>query len=401
MGGGTSKQQHFQRIEMSEKVYHSKSANHLSKKLSGDITVPKLDHFKDDFSSRKMSDNILNFNGVSSLWSQKVFDTVNFPEVRTGQFYTHDSKHTISIIGCGVSKSQEFLNDIWILELSTLNWTKLNLIGDQITPRNGSRGAMINNYLYVFGGIDENKVFLNDLYCIDITTSESRRLETTGDIPSPRMQPFFASYNGHLYVWGGFGDGWPTSLHELDLNTMKWQAFPQQSFIGRLGTAYAQVGELLYCYGSADTGGIIILNMKNHTFEQDKTSGTEPSSGVIHSVMVHVDNYLFLVGGKATNLYQYVYICDLRTHEWSILVIFPDNETTTIKDGYFNQATNLFMIPCIQSMSVVYYTEKRQILSFLGEPMLEPPAIQIIDISDQLAFLHLSSDMVELLNMTK
>jgi hypothetical protein len=56
------------------------------------------------------------------------------------------------------------------------------------------------------------------------------------------------------------------------------------------------------------------------------------------------------------------------------------------------------MVPRISSASILYRKQTREIVLFLGAPFLEPPHIGIVRIGDALAFLHLQSDLFELMH---
>jgi hypothetical protein len=59
------------------------------------------------------------------------------------------------------------LNDIWKINLSKvseLTWTELSPKGIKPTPRHGHSMNALHSYLIVFGGQDDNGVYLNDLF---------------------------------------------------------------------------------------------------------------------------------------------------------------------------------------------------------------------------------------------
>jgi hypothetical protein len=249
--------------------------------------------------------------------------------------------------------------------------------------------------LYIFGGVFES-LFYNDVFVVDLESRACRKLATTGDAPSARNTPNLGFWNGELIVWGGYDGHWPSSLHSLNLETMVWTSH-EQSIPGKTGTTYAVIGNLLYCYASQASGGLVVVDMAGKSVRQAQTSGVEPPEGVVSSGMVAVEDRLFLVGGKGEGDFSLVYGCDVRQLVWSVFDIVPDFHTVAIADGRISP-DGFFQIPRLASMGIVYDQKGRRIVSFLGRPMDSPTAIHVFHMEDALAIIHLQSDMVDAFN---
>jgi len=61
------------------------------------------------------------------------------------------------------------LNDLWAINLKSLEWVRLSPVGN-VTPciRSGHSSAIFDGYLVIFGGILEVTKELNDLHAYSI-----------------------------------------------------------------------------------------------------------------------------------------------------------------------------------------------------------------------------------------
>ena len=76
------------------------------------------------------------------------------------------------LICFGGSGSGKKLNDLWSFNLDNKKWSKITSTGNIPSPREGQNAAVIkNNYLMIYGGIDEEDKNLNDIYLLDLRTN--------------------------------------------------------------------------------------------------------------------------------------------------------------------------------------------------------------------------------------
>ncbi|KAJ1562939.1 hypothetical protein HK405_005618 [Cladochytrium tenue] len=82
--------------------------------------------------------------------------------------------------------------------------------------------------LVIFGGRDANDEYLNDLYILNLSTMEWQRPETSGTPPSGRSKHSAVIYDGSLYIYGGWEamDLVSSQLNVLNLRTMQWNTEP-------------------------------------------------------------------------------------------------------------------------------------------------------------------------------
>ena len=113
--------------------------------------------------------------------------------------------------------------------------------------------------------------------------------------------------------------------------------------------------------------------------------------------MTIVDKFLIYFGGKTQYETTLVYACDLERMWWFVLHVVPDGDSVSAHDGRVSDI-GLFMLPAMNSMSVVYSPTRRSVLAFLGEPFAFPLATQILDISDAIAHFNIRDDMLAALH---
>jgi len=60
---------------------------------------------------------------------------------------------------------------LWSFNLENKKWSKLTSTGNIPSAREGQNSAIIkNNYLMIYGGIDEKDINLNNIYLLDLRT---------------------------------------------------------------------------------------------------------------------------------------------------------------------------------------------------------------------------------------
>lgn len=332
----------------------------------------------------------------AATWSLETPENIDVPTPRQRHFSTRSYSLNLGVIGFGIDKDDNLLEDMWTYDLSKLSWKKSELKGAKIPPRTGSRATFDKqNNLYVFGGANGD-LFFNDIYKINIISGECIELDTTGDVPSPRNSPLLAHYDGKLFVWGGYDGGWPSDLYSLELSTNVWTKYQQPNVKGKTGTSFTIVDSKIYCYASAKRGGIYQIDLATNVVSQLKTYGEDLDQDIMSAALFYIDNYLILIGGKNQPEYVHVYACNLNRLQWFIFHVVPDLVTVTEHSGQLDKNYD-FLIPRISSVSISYSKKKRSILTVLGNPMIDPPPFNVLYIGEALSQLHLRDDMMSTL----
>ena len=349
------------------------------------ITEPEPQHSLGDY-------------GFSGVWSVITPHSV-VPPQRGGHFTVFSKDLHKAFIGYGANTNQELFGDLWAFDFETYTWQEIQLSGDVLSPRTGTRAVLVNTTIILYGGFQKPD-YLADLHTINLLTGAVTRIETSGDDPGPRSTPMVAYENGKFYVWGGFNGSWPTTLHVLDIHTLVWSS-TDPGISGRTGFPTARINNIMYGYGSSKSGGFVTLNTQTGRLEILSAGGFVPSSDAISAGMLAVDNYLFYFGGRIQDKdYTKIYLYDSERNFWYVLPVVPDGETVTMVDGEVGKS-GIFKLPKKYNFSFAYDDIHRRLIACLGYPTETVMSISTINISDALSVLHLRSDMLRMLDKTQ
>ncbi|XP_075511055.1 acyl-CoA-binding domain-containing protein 4-like [Primulina tabacum] len=143
------------------------------------------------------------------------------PVSRGGQSVTMVGK-TLVIFG-GQDTKRSLLNDLHILDLETMTWDEMDTVGVPPTPRSDHAAAVhADRYLLIFGGGSLATCF-NDLHVLDLQTMEWSRPTQQGEIPSPRAGHAGVTVGDNWFIVGG-GDnkGGVSETVVLNMSTLVW-----------------------------------------------------------------------------------------------------------------------------------------------------------------------------------
>jgi len=119
------------------------------------------------------------------------------------------------------------LNDFYSFSFEAETWTKqIKSSGKQPSPRYRHDGSVIENSLFLFGGINQNQERFNDLYEYNFIWKEWSLIVISSDAPSPRTFHKCAIFEDALFIFGG-NDG--KKLND----TFKIKVFPERINIPR------------------------------------------------------------------------------------------------------------------------------------------------------------------------
>jgi hypothetical protein len=289
-----------------------------------------------------------------------------------------------------VGAGHVLISDFWIFHTDTTIWTKLQLTGAQISGRCGARAVFHSGSLFVYGGISR-KCYCSELYRVDVETGVTIIVEATGAIPQGRTAPLLTAHGNCLYVWGGHNGKFLTDLSVLNLDTLVWNAFPQDVH-GHVPSDGVLYGDRYYTFGAKE-GELMAIDFESKTVECIETGGSEIPPPIVGAGMVMVEKYLFLFGGNSSSQWTFMYVCDLERNWWFQFPLSPDSTTTSFEDGRINNL-GLFQVPRLHYFCMCYIPERREIISFMGHPRIDPPPFHTIAIGEALSVLHLGEDLM-------
>ncbi|KAI3810533.1 hypothetical protein L1987_20150 [Smallanthus sonchifolius] len=164
--------------------------------------------------------NVKAFDLQTYTWS--TMKTYGKPPVsRGGQSVTLVGTNLV-IFG-GQDGNRTLMNDLHILDLETMTWDEIDTIGVSPSPRSDHAAAVhAERYLLIFGGGTHATCF-NDLHVLDLNTMEWSRPSQQGEIPSPRAGHAGVTVGESWFIVGG-GDN-KSGVSEtvvLNMSTLSW-----------------------------------------------------------------------------------------------------------------------------------------------------------------------------------
>ena len=208
-------------------------------------------------------------------------------------------------------------NDLYEYKFTTSQWINWEdrISGDLPPARSAHGAAIFNNRLWIFAGYDGH-TRLNDMWSIDLTSSEPQweKIEQSGDSPPTCCNFPMAVVDDSMYVFSGqSGAKITNNLYQFKFKERMWirirtshllrgtPAAPQRRY-GHSMVAYRRG---LYVYGGSADG---VLDNEVHCFDVDSRSwsviqpapeSNTPPGTVFHSAAIW-NNGLYIFGGTGT-----------------------------------------------------------------------------------------------------
>ncbi|KAH9570250.1 hypothetical protein CY35_02G030800 [Sphagnum magellanicum] len=173
------------------------------------------------------------------------------PIARRGQSVTLVGS-TLVMFG-GEDSQRHLMDDLNILDLESLTWEAIETSGTRPSPRADHVAAVHGDrYLFLFGGGSRSNCY-NDLYVLDLESMEWSQAQTQGTVPSPRAGHAGATICNSFYIIGG-GDNKSGISDTLVLNmdTLVWSLVASvkgQTAISSEGLSVLVVEDSLVAFG--------------------------------------------------------------------------------------------------------------------------------------------------------
>ncbi|KAA3472250.1 acyl-CoA-binding domain-containing protein 4-like isoform X1 [Gossypium australe] len=154
------------------------------------------------------------FDLQTGTWS--MLKTYGKPPVSRGGQSVNLVGTTLVIFG-GQGANRTLLNDLYILDLETMTWDEIDVAGVAPSPRSDHSAAVhAERYLLVFGG-SSHATFFNDLHVLDLQTMEWSKPAQLGELPSPRAGHAGVTIGENWFIAGG-GDNKSGASKTIVLN---------------------------------------------------------------------------------------------------------------------------------------------------------------------------------------
>ncbi|KAG8390998.1 hypothetical protein BUALT_Bualt01G0142300 [Buddleja alternifolia] len=191
-------------------------AGHSLIPWDGNKLLSVAGHTKDPFETLQVKV----FDLQTCTWS--ALKTYGKPPVsRGGQSVTLVGT-TLVIFG-GQDAKRSLLNDLHILDLESMTWDEMDTVGVPPSPRSDHAAAVhADRYLLIFGGGSHATCF-NDLHVLDLQTMEWSRPIQQGEIPSPRAGHVGVTVGENWFIVGGGNN--KSGVSEtvvLNMSTLVW-----------------------------------------------------------------------------------------------------------------------------------------------------------------------------------
>ncbi|KAG0568578.1 hypothetical protein M758_6G027400 [Ceratodon purpureus] len=218
-------------------------------------------------------------------------------------------------------------------------WVPVPVTGRKPLSRYQHASAVVEGKLYVVGG-NTNGRYLNDVQVLDLKKLNWSKVDTKvpqSPLSSQRdpLQPWFPACAGHrlirwgrqlLAVAGHSKDGSETvNVHAFDTHSLSWTKLEVfgEAPVSRGGQSVTLIGSQLYMFGGEDSkrrvlNDLNILDLESMTWETVVASGVCPSPRAEHVATAYCDKYIFIFGGGShSDCYNDLHVLDLENMEWS------------------------------------------------------------------------------------
>jgi len=125
------------------------------------------------------------FNEAENTWTRLTIDG-QVPNGRHGHLMLNFNDKCIYMHG-GMSNGK-FFSDLWILDIDDLKWSKVKQPQTNMPASRAAHGGISSEkYLYIFGGLDEDANALGDFWSLNVETNSWSKVNISGDNPTPRL----------------------------------------------------------------------------------------------------------------------------------------------------------------------------------------------------------------------
>jgi host cell factor len=118
----------------------------------------------------------------------------------------------------------EYLNDTWVLDVSSLVWQKVYCGGTPPSERYGHSCVVVGSRMFVFGGRGAGGVLLRDMHFLDLVEWTWVPVSATSSGPCPRFNHAALVVGRKIVIHGGWNGGTTCygDMHVFDTETFTW-----------------------------------------------------------------------------------------------------------------------------------------------------------------------------------
>jgi len=205
-------------------------------------------------------------------------------------------------------------------------WSKLE--SHNSTPRSGAASIIVDNILYLVGGVGDTGTFSQDLLRYNLDTQKwLEPIVFAPDAFPGRCLHSLVYYCGKLYMFGGKANGYRNDIHEFNLETKQWTKLTVtgKTPSPRYGHTAAIFGKSMYIFGGYDNMSMCCNDMYEYFFDTNMWNKVEIKNNIIppsrfsHSVSVSDSGFsMYIFGGQGDgkNPYNDLYEFRFTSKTW-------------------------------------------------------------------------------------
>ncbi|KAK3022761.1 hypothetical protein RJ639_046724 [Escallonia herrerae] len=205
--------------------------------------------------------------------------------------------HRMIVFG-GTNGSKK-VSDLHILDLRSSEWTRPNCKGVAPPPRESHTATLVgDDKLVIFGGSGEGiENYLSDLYILDLKTMWWTAPDVKGDIPAPRDSHSAVAIENKLFVYGGdCGDRYQGNVDMLEMDTLTWSRLAIQGPSPGVRAGHASI----YVIGGVGDkqyyNDVWVLDASTCFWSQLEIRGQQPQGRFSHTAIL-ADSDIAIYGG--------------------------------------------------------------------------------------------------------
>jgi N-acetylneuraminic acid mutarotase len=149
-----------------------------------------------------------------------------------------------------------FFNTTVVFDTLTEEWNIMNSIGEVPCARYGHKCIVLNDEMYLFGGIDNMGFDCNDLYALNLVNKKWKKIELIGNVPSGRYHFIMELIESKLIVFGGTSSKhkYLNDLYSINVDTRECKKI-EVDINGRYGhVSYIDECNRLHIIGGSSNG---------------------------------------------------------------------------------------------------------------------------------------------------
>lgn len=245
-------------------------------------------------------------------------------------------------------------NELLVYDGEIDKWAKVDSLGDKPMSRVGATMSAVGSKLYLFGGLNNDHGWLNDVNLFDSVLNKWETIEVKGKGPCPRDKLCSTVIGEKIYLFGGFGPqsleeelteeeidtededipeeadqnaahfGWFNDIFVFDTVSCCWTN-PMQMNLGvptaRAASSMCSYGKKIIIFGGRDSearrNDVNIFDTETRKWQTFDVSGKKPATRSFHTCSV-VGNRMVIIGGRASDNthVNVIDIFDLDTYQW-------------------------------------------------------------------------------------